>query len=66
MGVLQAAAAWIRQCIGIKKGVGVRSDESATGSTTRWGKKKERHAGVDIIAAWWRAIRGSLAIDLGY
>lgn len=42
MGVLQAAAAWIRQCIGIKKkGVVARSDETATGSTARRGKRGE-------------------------
>jgi len=60
MGVLQAAAAWIRQYIGIKKG---------SRGTRRQRGQRERgrtRAGVDIIAAWWRAIRGSLAVDLGY
>jgi len=69
MGVLQAAAAWIRQYIGIKKGSRGTERRDGNGVDDATGAKRERgrtRAGVDIIAAWWRAIRGSLAVGLDY
>lgn len=67
MGVLQAAAAWIRQCIGIKKrSRGTKRRDSNGVGNAMGGKRGQGGRGrtLDIIAAWWRAIRGSLAVGL--